>query len=371
MTRLSLSHLPRVGLVVGAVVCGSLAITSPAHAQSCILTRLDSPVVDAFDPSLGLDIDESRWEVSFSWRYGHADRHFVGTEEQKYRRAENSQVENDVHLLDLGVRYRFSRQNEVVLGVPYLLAKREGPIRNADRELIGRQVRSNTRGLSDITVIANHLIWDPTVHPRSNLSLGIGIKLPTGENSAQDSLLVLDDQGELVPQVRTADQSVQPGDGGFGFIVQASGFKVLNQSGTFALYASGTYIIEPEGDSGVLTYRSRAGEEIMSIADQYAGRAGVQLSLGHSGWSFGFGGRIEGIPVHDLFGSSEGFRRPGYILSAEPSISWTKGPHTLNFSVPVAVERNRQRSVPDIANGTHGDASFPDYILLASYSRRL
>lgn len=364
-------HSLWLSLAVGCVALGSLVTVLPAQAQSCILTRLDSPVVDAFDPSLGLDIEESRWDVSFSWRYGHADRHFVGTEEQKYRRAENSQVENDVHLLDLGVRYRFSKQNDVVLGVPYLMARREGPIRNADRELIGRQVRSNTRGLSDISVIANHLIWDPSVHPRSNISIGLGIKLPTGQNSATDTSLILDDNGELVPQVRTADQSVQPGDGGFGFIVQASGFRVLNHSGTFALYASGTYIIEPETDSGVYTYRSRSGEEIMSIADQYAARAGVQLSLGRSGWNIGLGGRLEGIPVHDLFGSSEGFRRPGYILSVEPSVSWTKGPHSVSFSVPIAVERNRQRSVPDIANGTHGDASFPDYILLASYSRRL
>jgi hypothetical protein len=82
------------------------------------------------------------------------------------------------------------------------------------------------------------------------------------------------------------------------------------------------------------------------------------------------GGRIEGVPVHDLIGSSEGFRRPGYAVSAEPSVSWRRGPHTVSLTVPIAVERNRQRSVPDLARGSHGDAAFADYVVLAGYWRR-
>lgn len=64
-------------------------------------------------------------------------------------------------------------------------------------------------------------------------------------------------------------------------------------------------------------------------------------------------------------------RRPGYIISAEPSASWTRGKHTVSMSVPIAVQRNRQVSVPDMQNNHHGDASFPDYIVLLSYSQRL
>ena len=343
---------------------------APLVAQSCILTQLDSPVVNAFDPNLTASLEDSRWTLSFGWRYGHADRHFVGTTEQKHRQAENSQVENIVHLLDLGLRYRFDQQNEISIGIPYLMARREGPIRDADRNLIGRQVRSNTRGIGDIAVIYHRRLWNPETHPRSNITLGLGLEFPTGDNSQQDSLLIRQDDGSLVPESRTADQSVQPGDGGFGFVVQGSGYKLLNAAGTWAVFGSLTYIIAPETDSGTLTYRSRAGEQIMSIADQYAARAGVQFAVAGTPWSFGLGGRIEGVPVHDLFGSSTGFRRPGYIVSAEPSVSWTRGVHSVSFSVPVAVQRNRERSVPDLANDHHGDASFPDYIVLAGYSVR-
>jgi hypothetical protein len=350
-----------------------LLVTSalPALGQSCILTRLDSPVVDAFDPSIAKSLEETRWEVSLGYRYGVAERHFVGTEEQKHRREENSQVENHVHLFDIGVSYRLNTQSEVTVGIPYLMARREGPLRY-EGEVIGRTTRSNTRGIGDIAVTYNRLFWDPETHPRSNLALGIGIELPTGDTNQIDARFEVNDDGEIVPApVTTADQSVQPGDGGFGFILQASGYGVLNESGTFAFYGSGTYIIAPETDNGVPTFRSRAGEEVMSIADQYAGRLGLQYAFGQKGWSAGLGARVEGIPVHDLFGSSKGFRRPGYILSVEPSATWSRGNHTFTVSVPVAVERNRQRSVPDLANGHHGDASFPDYIVLMRYARRL
>jgi len=109
----------------------------------------------------------------------------------------------------------------------------------------------------------------------------------------------------------------------------------------------------------------------VSASDQYVARLGVQMGpASWKGWSAGLGGRIEGIPVHDVFGSSYGRRRPGYMISIEPSVNWSRGPHTVSFAMPWAVERNRQRSVSDLMRGTHGDAAFPDYLLRASYSHR-
>jgi hypothetical protein len=39
-------------------------------------------------------------------------------------------------------------------------------------------------------------------------------------------------------------------------------------------------------------------------------------------------------------------------------------------NIPVAVERNRKKSVADYQNGRHGDAAFADYTLMFSLSRR-
>ncbi|HEY5393165.1 MAG TPA: hypothetical protein VIJ57_13665 [Hanamia sp.] len=41
---------------------------------------------------------------------------------------------------------------------------------------------------------------------------------------------------------------------------------------------------------------------------------------------------LEGIPVYDLIWGSEGFRRPGYIISAEPGITYMVNEITLDVA---------------------------------------
>lgn len=329
-------------------------------------SRLDAPVLGAFE---SLPTAEQKWQVSISWRYQRSDRHFRGTHEETNRTAEHSEVINTIHLAELGITYNFNPQTSLSVGIPYLLAERSHPIRDENRDTVDRSVLNST-GLSDITIVGRRLLWDPALPRRGNLSLGLGIKLPTGDPNVVDTRERLED-GERVLTVETVDQSVQPGDGGFGVIVDMSGYYQLRSQGDLAAYASGAYLINPEGTNGVHTFRSREGEEIMSIADQYVFRTGLVASpRSWNGFSVGLGGRFEGVPVHDLFGSSEGFRRPGYAVSVEPSLGWTRGSHSLSLAVPIAVQRNRQRSVPDIANGRHGDAAFADYLVLLGYWKR-
>lgn len=78
---------------------------------------------------------------------------------------------------------------------------------------------------------------------------------------------------------------------------------------------------------------------------------------------------MEGVPVRDAFGSSNGFRRPGYVISIEPGLSYARGRSMINVSAPWAMERNRKISTSDIMNHTHGDAAFADYTVIASYTR--
>jgi hypothetical protein len=93
--------------------------------------------------------------------------------------------------------------------------------------------------------------------------------------------------------------------------------------------------------------------------------------------SIALGLRLEGVPVKDAIGESDGFRRPGYIFSIEPGISYMFNVHTFNINVPVALIRNRQQSVTDKAteiatgNPRHGDAAFADYLISFTYGYRL
>lgn len=328
-------------------------------------SRLDAPVLGAFDELQ----TRQKWQVSFSWRYQRSDRHFRGTHEEANRAAEDSEVINTINLADLSIRYNINPRTSITVSVPYLMATRSHPIRDDNRVVVDRSIL-NSRGMSDVTIVARRLIWEPKPERRGNLVIGVGAKLPTGADSVTDTRARLDD-GEYVYQVETVDQSVQPGDGGFGVLVDVSGYRLLGSKGAWAFYASGAYLINPQETNGVRTYRRSPEEGIMSIADQYVARAGFIVGpASWNGFSVGLGGRLEGVPVHDLLGGSEGFRRPGYAFSAEPSLSWAHGAHSFSLAIPIALQRNRQRSVPDLARGTHGDAAFADWLVLASYSRR-
>jgi hypothetical protein len=146
------------------------------------------------------------------------------------------------------------------------------------------------------------------------------------------------------------------------------------------------YMFNPRNTNGIergpnLTKNS-FGEDIalsneFSVTDQYLIRAGAKYV--NKGFHVQLGGRMECIPSKDLIGDSDGFRRPGYIISAEPSAFYTFGKNTIGFSFPIAFERNRTRSQIDIARGInpqtgkpyHGDAAFANWLLSISYAHRI
>lgn len=312
----------------------------------------------------------NRWQVSTSWRYQKSDRHFRGIHEEADRQAEGSEVINHLNLWELGIRYNVSDRTSISVGIPFLMAERSNPIRDGSGDVVDRSV-THANGLSDITITGRRLLWDPAVSERrGNVSFGLGLKLPTGSPSVQDTRTQLVD-GEVVRTMQTVDQSIQPGDGGTGVIVDLSGYYQVGAARTTALYAAGTYLINPEGTNGVPTFRGRENEQLMSIADQYLVRLGVTTGpASWKGWGASLGARMEAVPAHDLIGTSRYFRRPGYAISVEPGVSYSRGPHTVSLAVPVAVQRNRVRSVPDLEVDGHGDAAFADWVLLFGYWRR-
>ncbi|HJS53604.1 MAG TPA: hypothetical protein VJ765_03640, partial [Chitinophagaceae bacterium] len=64
-------------------------------------------------------------------------------------------------------------------------------------------------------------------------------------------------------------------------------------------------------------------------------------------WIFSAGLKNEGVPVYDLLGGSEGFRRAGHNLSAEPGIVYILKKMTLYVYVPVIISREIKQNVPD------------------------
>jgi hypothetical protein len=303
------------------------------------------------------------WQVATSYRWQKSDRHFIGSEEQKDREADSSQVINRVHLLDLNVRYNLSQRTSFSASVPYFIASRSNPIRDASRVVIDRSV-THANSLSDAGLTARRWMKNPDSCKNGNVSLGLGLKTPTGQSDHTDVRRALT-AGRIVSSVVPVDQSIQPGDGGWGFTVEATGFR---RFGTRAVgYASASYLFNPQEQSTTDRGGTDPNTRFLSIADQYLARVGAATSVRF--FTVSLGGRLEGVPANDLIGGSKGFRRPGYAISIEPGLTVRHGRSAMTVGLPFAVYRNRTRSFADKINGGHGDAAFADYILMVGYSR--
>ena len=72
------------------------------------------------------------------------------------------------------------------------------------------------------------------------------------------------------------------------------------------------------------------------MPDVYTGRLGMSYGLlPEQGVSVSLGGRVDGIPYHDLIGKSDGFRRPSVIVFLDPAVALERGPNTFTFSSPI------------------------------------
>ncbi len=149
-----------------------------------------------------------------------------------------------------------------------------------------------------------------------------------------------------------------------------------------SLYANFYYLINPREENGTSTARGGTPSasaiantsDIMSVPDQLMLRGGINFVANH--FTFSGGLRNECLPVHDLVGGSDGFRRPGYIISFEPGVTYAFKKFNVYAFVPIAITRNRTQSMADkitTANTgkyTQGDAAFADYAMNIGLSLR-
>jgi hypothetical protein len=348
-----------------AMLVGLFFPSQNALAQGCVASREGVCVTDshvgnsvwATGSSKGESwLSPRRWQVDVDYRYFHSHRHFVGPEEQKQRAANRSEVNNIVHVINVAATYEVNSRFSLSMSAPLYFSQRYGQSTP--------DLRTHAYGLGDITLTGRTWLFHNPSESRQNIAVGFGIKLPTGAYDVTNTTTSA--SGARV--TRAVDQSIQPGDGGYGLVADFQAYKAVKR---VTLYASGSYLSNPRGTNGVKTGRSRPSEAIMSVADQYAYRAGAVLpfpKLNTLVWSLGIRG--EGVPSKDLIGESEGFRRPGYILSVDPGMIYSKGKNRWTLNAPIPFRRDRTRSFSDLLVNGHGDAAFADYTIMVGYSRR-
>lgn len=360
-------------LVIFLSIGALLGTTIEALSQGCVAVRSFSGCSAGTGGGAILKPGESL--VGANFRYFQSFRHFRGDHEEVERVQNNTEVINDSYFIDLSMTYSFAERFYANVTLPFVYHERSsmyehGGNPNPSRNWAGERHHTYSRGIADMRLGVGYWLFSDEKHPKNNIAVGMGIKLPTGNYRAKDTFYNVGPDGG--PEERYVDQSIQPGDGGLGVTFELQGYRQLGNS--FVLNGNFFYLLNPRETNGVS--RSNNSTSYMSVPDQYAARIGLSYISPVHGLDFYFGGRMEAIPAHDLVGGSEGFRRPGYIISAEPGASYVFKNLLLNVSVPIALIRNRVQSVADIRRtketGTkvNGDAAFADYLINVGISFR-
>lgn len=313
----------------------------------------------------GAITDSSRWSLNINNRYFKSFRHFVGTEEQKHRIAAGSEVINYAYTMDISVTRLFNKWWSFSVNVPIISNNRSSLYEHDGK------TRHNTSsfGLGDVRISASRWLIDPEKMSKGNIQAGLGIKLPTGDYTYQDFFYKTDSTSVLGP----VDQSIQLGDGGTGITAEINSY--YNLSKRFGFYGNFYYLANPREQNGTSTARGgtasatalRYGSSTMSVPDQYMVRAGANFTT--AALTISLGVRDEGLPARDLIGGSSGFRRPGYIISAEPGITYKIKKTNVYAYLPFALKRNRTQSFADKKRTeitgvyAQGDAAFADYTI--------
>lgn len=346
-------------------------ISCKVFSQGCVAIRSTGGICTLTEHP-DSTMTEGGWLFNANTRYFKSFRHFKGDVEQKERLELGNEVINHQYALDLSVTRLINNRWSVMVDLPILSNARSSLYEHGGKE----RDYTHSFGIGDIRFAAYRWLLDPAKNRNVNLQLGLGMKLPTGDANYKDYWHNVGPNGEK--ELRTVDQSIQLGDGGTGITAELNAFYNIKHN--LGVYGNFYYLSNPREQNGVRSYReivsaTLSNETIMSVADQYMARMGLNYSV--NGLVVSAGARLEGIPVYDLLGGSGDFRRPGYIFSVEPGITYQFSKLNVYATVPAAVYRNRTQSVTNkersSETGTYviGDAAFADYSINLGISFKL
>jgi hypothetical protein len=328
-----------------------------AFSQGCVAAHSNQRTFDELMTGSGTDASSGShsWihnlTVDIGYRVFNSNKYFQGSTEIPRPNA----VRNHQNIFDVGLQYDLNSRWSLIADIPVFNGSRNQVYPPAGIFRVS--------GLGDITVGVQSWIFRPPTESGGNIAVNAQLKMPTGTDDATGAATL---NGKTV--IATADPSLQPGDGEWAFSVGTQAYKRLWR--TASAYAQGNYLFSPADTDGVASFRTQPGQGIISSTDQYLYRGGIEQRVPKiRQLAFSAGVRGEGVPVRDLIGASDGFRRPGFIFSFDPGFMFTYKRYTLSVNGPWALYRDRPPSVPEIQyNITNGDAFFSDYTVIASIS---
>lgn len=235
------------GKVLSIVLAIAAISTGSAWGQGCVAAHSNQRSFDELMTNSGQDFAHAGghdWihnlTVDIGYRVFNSNKYFRGSNEI----ARPTAVENHQNLFDIGVEYDLTPRWSVIADVPVFNGTRN--------QIYPPKGIFQVSGVGDITVGVQSWIFRPPTENGGNVAVNMQLKMPTGIDNATGSAVL---NGQTIKA--TADQSLQPGDGTWGFSVGTEAYKRLWH--TAMSYGQGNYLFSPADTNGVKTFRSNPG----------------------------------------------------------------------------------------------------------------
>jgi hypothetical protein len=285
----------------------------------------------------------SKWQLNLTNRYFRSFRDYRGSTDLKT--PPQNQSVNSVYTFDILISRMFQKGWSIAANLPITSNVRTSSFEHGGANTMRHSTSSF--GAGDLRMTVYKWLRDPSPNQTWNIQFGLGIKFPTGDYKYEDYFYRNDTTRVLSP----VNPSIQLGDGGTGIITELNGFVALNK--TISLYGDFYYLISPRNENGTLYTVGKTPTSIQiqadavntSVPDVYSLHAGTYIN-----WeklTFSAAVRLDGTPVYDLVGASDGTRRAGYYLSVEPGLIYKFPGVTLYTYVPIIVQSHISQNVPD------------------------
>lgn len=306
-------------------------------------------------PGLG-STGKGKFQISVGWRQLNASKSYF-----------NSRLNHDftalwlpherLSAMDVTARYQINSRLALSASLP-IVFNRFSMLYPPSGKGLGNRYDSTPRGIGDLALYGESWLLNAKEHPYHNIALGVGIKIPSGRWNYKD--LLPDERGSNFLLRSVYPPAILPGDGGTGIIVGFQGWRLLRNELPIihgaTVYSSGSYLVNPRGTNGTPSMVSSlgvplngffAGRLVNSVPDSYNCKLGIALKVPGT-WQyknlktlrFRIEGNLEGVNTRDLIGPNDGFRQPGYTLSAGPGFTFSHGKDSIMLDIPIVFNRH-------------------------------
>lgn len=313
---------------------------------------------------VGPYLPKGGWQLNASLSQFATNNEYTGANLRTDLSAANTEVTEGSTSVDLEATYGVTHQLSATLDAPVTLNYHWSTV------LAGTRYEDTSRGLNDMTLSGRYWIFNCTRHTDQNIAFDLGVRMPTGNANSQ--WMFPNALGQDLAE-RPVFTGAQMGSGAWGIDLGMDGFKQFSK---FAIFGTGSYLFSLRGENHTYSLTAAINpngptavpenERYNSAPDSYLLHVGVAVPVHipvFPGLSALFAGRLQGVPVHNVFGPTVGFRQPGYMFTLEPGLNYDTKLATYSISVPIRTAQNVESSLGYVRN-----SDFTHAMLLISVS---